>query len=158
MDLITKGVQIGIAATVSMDIAALIARHGLRLPTGDWTLLGRWFGYWFRGVLVHRPIGESPPIAHELAIGWVGHYVTGIAYGVGYMTIVGLALNAEPSVGSAMTFGVVTLAAPWLLVQPAMGAGVCASKTPRPWLTRGVNALIHVVFGASLYVGWWLVD
>ena len=158
MNAIINGLQIGIVATILMDIAALFARHVLRLPTGDWTMIGRWFGYWFKGVLVHRPITASPPIAHELAIGWAGHYVTGILYGLGYVTVVEYALDAEPTIGSAVIFGAVTLAAPWLLVQPAMGAGICASRTPHPWLTRATNALMHVVFGASLYVGWCLVQ
>ena len=38
-------------------------------------------------------------------------------------------------------------------MQPAMGAGAFASRTPQPGLIRIVNVSMHVVFGASLYVG-----
>jgi hypothetical protein len=142
---------------MSMDIAALFARHVLRLPTGRWDLMGRWFGYWFKGTLVHRPISESEPIAHELAIGWIGHYVTGIIYGIAYLGVVENALAAEPSIETALVFGLVTLAAPWLFVQPSIGVGVFASNAPHPWVIRLTNVAMHMAFGASLYIGWGLL-
>ena len=94
---------------------------------------------------------------NELAIGWVAHYLTGIAYGLAYLSIVRLLFASDPSLTSALLFGLITLAAPWLILQPGMGAGIFASKTPRPGLMRLVSLSMHVVFGVCLYFAWVII-
>jgi hypothetical protein len=153
-----QGVLIGVIATIGMDIWAAIVKHLLRLPTADWAMVGRWFGHMPRGVLVHRPISKSAPIPNELVIGWIGHYVTGIVYGLAYLYIIQILLPSGPSLNSALIFGLTTLVAPWFIMQPAMGAGVFATKTPRPGLMRLINLSMHAIFGVSLYVGWLLIQ
>lgn len=140
-----------------MDIWSLVAKHLFGLPTADWALAGRWFGHMSRGVFVHRSIAAAAPIPHELAVGWIGHYVTGVSYGLIYMLVVTFALGTMPTLLSALIFGLVTLIAPWLVMQPGMGAGVFASKLPNAGIVRFVNLSMHVVFGVSLYIGWVLV-
>lgn len=44
-----------------------------------------------------------------------------------------------------------TIAAPWLVMQPGMGAGVAASKTPNPRAARLRNLATHTVYGIGLY-------
>ncbi len=154
MGLAIQGVLIGVIATIGMDIWAGIAKYVFRLPTADWAMAGRWFGYMPRGVFVHHSVSAAAPVANELMIGWIGHYVTGVVYGLAYLYIVQVLLSSSPSLVSALVFGLVTLAAPWLIMQPAMGAGVFATRTPRPNVIRLVNLSMHVVFGASLYIGW----
>lgn len=156
MDIVIHGLLIGIIATIGMDIWAAVAKHGLHLPTADWALVGRWFGHLPRGVFFHAAIAGSPKISHELTIGWVAHYCTGMVYGVAYLSIVQLVISTNPSLASALVFGLVTLIAPWLVLQPGMGAGAFASKTPRPGLMRLVNVSMHGVFGTCLYIGWLL--
>jgi len=156
MDIVIQGLFIGIIATIGMDIWAAVAKHALHLPTADWALVGRWFGYLPQGVFFHTAIAGSPKISHELAIGWVAHYCTGMVYGVAYLSIVQLVISANPTLASALVFGLVTLIAPWLVLQPGMGAGAFASKTPHPGLMRLVNLSMHGVFGACLYIGWLL--
>lgn len=158
MEIVIQGVLIGVIATIGMDIWSAIVKHLMRLPTADWALAGRWFAHMARGVFVHRNVAESEPVANELVIGWIGHYVTGIVYGLAYLFIVKLFLAATPTLISALIFGLVTLVAPWCVMQPAMGAGLFASKTPRPGLTRIVNLSMHAVFGASLFAGWLLIS
>ena len=47
--------------------------------------------------------------------------------------------------------GLGSVVAPLLLLQPGMGAGVAASRTPNPRATR-INTLItHAIFGLGLY-------
>ena len=157
METVLQGVFIGIVATMGTDVWAIVAKHMLRLPTADWAAVGRWFGHMPRGVFIHRSIADAAPIPNELAIGWIMHYATGIVYGVGYLVIVQILLDGGPTLISALVFGLVTLAAPWLIMQPGMGAGVCASKTSNPGIVRLVNSLVHVVFGLSLYAGWLLI-
>jgi hypothetical protein len=157
VEIVIQGVLIGIIATLGMDIWAAIVKHVLRLPTADWALVGRWFGHIPRGVFVHHPIGDSAAIPNELAIGWVAHYVTGIVYGLAYLSIVQVLFSGGPTLTSALVFGLLTLAAPWLIMQPGMGAGIFASKTPRPNVMRLINLSMHLVFGASLYAAWLLI-
>ncbi len=157
MELTIQGVLIGLIATIGMDIWAAVVKYVLRLPTANWAMVGRWFGHMPRGVFVHRPISESAPIPHELVIGWIGHYVTGVVYGLAYLYIVQILLSSAPSLNSALVFGLITLVTPWFVMQPAMGAGVFATKTPRPGLMRITNLSMHAVFGVSLYIAWLLI-
>ena len=157
MGLAIQGVLIGVIATIGMDIWAAIVKFLFRLPTANWAMVGRWFGHMPRGVFVHHPISVSAPIPNELAVGWIGHYVTGVVYGLAYLYTVQVLLSSGPSLISALIFGLVTLVAPWFIMQPAMGAGVFATRTPRPIVIRLVNLSMHAVFGASLYVGWLLI-
>lgn len=154
MEVIYQGALIGILATIGMDLWAAFAKHVLHLPTTHWNMVGRWFAHLPRGKFFHHPIANSPPVTNELAIGWIAHYATGIVYGVAYLAIVQLLLSATPSLGSALLFGLVTLVAPWLIMQPGMGLGVFAIKAPKPGVTRLVNLSMHLVFGACLYAGW----
>jgi hypothetical protein len=153
MGFMLQGAVVGVVATICVDIWAVIAKRVLGLPTANWAMVGRWFGHISRGHLIHRPIANSAAIANELAIGWIGHYAIGIFYGLAYLYIVHALLMGEASFISALGFGLATLIAPWLVMQPAMGAGVFASRAPRPAVTRLVNVSMHAVFGAALYLG-----
>jgi hypothetical protein len=157
MTIAIQGVLIGVVATLVIDIWALIVKHGLHLPTADWALVGRWFAHMPSGAFVHRPIAAASSIAHERIVGWLAHYLIGVIYGVGYLYVVQVILARNPSLTSALVFGLVTLVAPWLIMQPAMGVGVFAMGAPRPWVVRLVNVSMHVVFGASLYGAWLLL-
>lgn len=156
--ILIDGILIGCIATVGLDIWAAFAKHVLKLPTANWAHVGRWFGHMPRGVFFHHPVAESAPIPHELAIGWIAHYGTGVFYGILYLSVVVTLLGMVPSPASALIFGLCTLIAPWLIMQPGMGAGAFASKTPRPGLVRLVNLSMHAVFGICLYVGWDLIQ
>jgi len=157
MEVAVNGVLIGLIATLGMDSWAVIAKRILRLPTADWALVGRWFGHMPRGVFVHRPISAAARIPNERAIGWAGHYLTGVTYGVAYLYLVQVGLGRAPSLLSALVFGLVTLSMPWLVMQPAMGAGLFAARTPRPGVVRLVNLSMHSVFGISLYIAWLII-
>jgi len=154
---VIQGTLMGLIATFVIDVWAVFIKHVLHLPTANWAFVGRWFGYLARGKFRHQPIGDSEAIPNELAIGWIAHYVTGVVYGVAYLGIVQGILSREPSLVSAFVFGLVTLVAPWLIMQPGMGAGVFASRTPRPNVMRLVNLSMHVIFGVSLYGAWLIV-
>ena len=156
--MIVTRMLIGIIATISMDIWALLVKHLLRLPTADWALIGRWIAYIPQGKFFHSPIAASNKIHNELAIGWVVHYATGVVYGVLYLYLVLAVLGGTPSIQSALLFGLATLAAPWLIMQPGLGIGVFASKALKPWLLRTSNTSMHLVFGVGLYFGWKIIQ
>ena len=44
------------------------------------------------------------------------------------------------------------VAAPFLLMQPGMGAGIAASRMPSPASARLQSLITHTVFGCGLYV------
>ncbi|MNW02868.1 hypothetical protein D3C71_1987200 [compost metagenome] len=49
----------------------------------------------------------------------------------------------------------VSVAAPFFILQPGMGAGIAASKTPRPNTARLRSLMAHAIFGVGLYVAAW---
>ena len=54
--------------------------------------------------------------------------------------------------GPALVFGALTVLAPWFVMQPAMGAGFLALKTPTPLRNSLRNLANHSVFGVGLYL------
>jgi hypothetical protein len=141
----------GIGATAILDLWLLLLRR-LGVPTLDFALLGRWVGHWPRGVFRHAAIARAEPVPREAALGWSVHYATG----VGFAALLAAASEPgwfdRPTPLPALAVGVATVAAPWLLMQPAMGAGFAAARTPNPAANRFRSLANHAVFGAGLYL------
>lgn len=142
---------IGIGATAVMDLWALLLRR-LGVPTLNFALIGRWVGHWRRGVFMHAAIARAAPVTGEAALGWLVHYATGVAFSALLAGVCGLQWVRSPTLWPALAIGVATVAAPWLLMQPAMGAGIASSRTPSPSSSRARNLANHAVFGLGLYV------
>ena len=90
------GLIVGILATVTMDVVAVIAlRPGIagRGPrrTGP-DLIGRWIGYLLRSKFRHTDILQTPPLRGELVLGLAAHYLIGIVLTLVY---VGLGCGAR---------------------------------------------------------------
>src|SRR5262249_22229560 len=99
------GAIVGILATVTMDVVAVIAlRLGIasRGPrrTGP-DLIGRWIGYLLRGKFTHTDILQTPPLRGELLLGLVAHYSIGIVLTLVYLGLLVVA-HAPPSALSAV--------------------------------------------------------
>lgn len=123
------------------------------LPPANWGMVGRWVAGFPRGVFVHRPIGATAEIRGEVAIGWAFHYAVGIAYAALYLAIMRLGFGSEPTLGSALVFGIATIIVPWFVMQPALGLGFMAARTPKPAAVRAINISVHAIFGLGLYLG-----
>ncbi|MFY0310393.1 DUF2938 domain-containing protein [Leisingera sp. D0M16] len=143
---------VGIGATATMDLGTLVQKHLLRFQTLDYALAGRWLGHAVRGRFVHRPITASPPVRGERLIGWIAHYLTGIVFAALFLPAAGRAWIDNPSPWPALAFGVLTLAAPFLILQPGMGAGLAARRTPAPNKARLKSLATHLTFGAGLWL------
>lgn len=154
--ILSIAVLIGVVATAGLDLWAFILKRGFGLPATNWAHVGRWFAGFPRGVYRHRSIGSAPAIPFELAIGWSAHYAIGVIYAFAYLVIVSW-MSVSPTLLSAAAFGVATVLAPWLILQPGMGMGWFANGTDRPMLIRTLNLFAHLVFGLGLYAGWGLV-
>ena len=154
MEKIIEILFIGVFATATIDIFALFLKHGLKQATTNWGMVGRWFAGMPRGTFIHRPIGKSPPVNHESAIGWSMHYIIGVVYAGIYLAIVEASTLTQPGLLSAIAFGLATVLAPWLTMQPGLGMGVFARKAPDPWKKRITSLVVHSIFGAALFVSW----
>lgn len=142
---------VGIGATVLMDLwLLLLARAGV--PTTGFALVGRWVGHLVQGRWAHAAVARAEPVPFEQGLGWLVHYAVGIAFAALLVALQGTGWLHHPTLLPALLFGAVTVAAPWFVMQPAMGAGVLARKTPTP-LKNCLRSLVnHVVFGAGLYL------
>jgi hypothetical protein len=149
---------IGVAATAAMDAWSLARKTLLGLPAPDFALVGRWLGHMPRGRFRHHRIAEATPIASERALGWAAHYLIGVLFAAVLVGLGGPAWLARPTRGLALAVGIATVAAPFLVMQPGMGAGLAARRTPRPWLARRQSLLNHAVFGLGLYGGAWVAQ
>jgi len=156
MSIFLQAILVGVFATIAIDLWAQVLKRGFGQTTADWGMVGRWFGHMPRGKFVHSPVGKSEPIANERIIGWTAHYIIGITYAFLYLFIVYRVLHSLPSLLSAIIFGLVTVVAPWFIMQPGMGMGIMASKVPNPGAKRLSSLSVHTVFGVALFLGWWL--
>lgn len=149
--LIGQVVLVGIGATAVMD-AWLLALSRLGVSTGSFAPIGRWVGHLAHGRFAHVAIAKAPAVRNELGLGWLTHYIIGIAYAALLVAVLGVAWLEQPTVLPALGFGLATVAAPWFVMQPAMGLGFLASKTPSPLTNRLRSLANHGVFGAGLYL------
>lgn len=152
MELMTSTIMIGSGATAVIDGWSLLRRQlfGTALP--DYGLVGRWLGHMPRGRFRHASIKQAAPVRAEGLLGWGAHYGIGIAFAALLLGITGPGWLQAPTLAPALLTGLATVAAPFLLMQPGMGAGIAASRTPRPNAARLQSLVTHAVFGLGLYV------
>jgi len=142
---------IGIGATAVMD-AWLLLLKSLGVPTLNFAFIGRWVVHLFRGRFAHAAIAKSAPVRGELAWGWLTHYAVGMVFAAMLVGILGVDWLHSPTLLPALTVGICTVAAPLLVMQPAMGAGIAASRTPTPLKNCLRSLANHTVFGIGLYL------
>lgn len=152
MDTLIDIAVIGIGATLLMDAWALIQRPAFGAAPLDYRLVGRWLAHIPRGRLRHDAIAKVAPVRGELALGWAAHYATGVLFAALLIAVCGPEWMRSPTVWPALAAGIVTLAAPFLILQPAIGVGLAASKTPDPTAARLRSCVTHLVFGLGLYL------
>ena len=151
MDYLVCTFLTGVGATAVMDLWAIARKRLLGIPAPNYDLVGRWLAHMPRGRFRHASIAATLPVHGERLIGWTAHYLIGISYAAVLLGIWGLAWIRQPTVGPALLVGIVTVAAPFLVMQPGMGAGIAASRTPRPASARLQSLLMHAIFGLGLY-------
>ncbi|MFY1050435.1 DUF2938 domain-containing protein [Ectopseudomonas khazarica] len=143
---------LGVGATLSMDLWALLRRRWFGVASLDYGWVGRWLGHMRHGQFRHAAIAKAAPLRGERLLGWGFHYLTGLVFAAAFLAWGGQAWLQRPALLPALLFGVVTVAAPLLVMQPAFGMGMAARRTPKPWLVRQRALLTHLVFGLGLYL------
>jgi hypothetical protein len=151
-ELLIRGTIIGLGGAALMDVWALVAKRAFGIQGLDYALLGRWIGHLGRGRVFHESISSADPINGERALGWVAHYSIGITFALLLLVVSGLEWARAPTIWPALLIGWVTIVAPWFIMQPGMGAGIAASRTPRPRSARLRNLATHTIYGVGLYV------
>lgn len=157
LEVVGRGVLIGIGATLVMDLWAA-GLKALGIPTLDYALVGRWVGHLRRGRLVHASIGKATPIPGERPLGWAVHYGVGVAFAALLVIGGGTDWLRAPSWGPALVVGVATLVFPLFVMQPAMGAGIAGSRTPTPLKNALRSLATHTIFGSGLYLSALLLE
>jgi hypothetical protein len=151
MELVGFAVLLGTGATAVMDLWGIVRRRWFGIPAPNYAMVGRWLLHMPRGRFVHASIGAAAPVPGERAAGWAAHYLIGIAFAALLLAIWGVDWIQRPTLGPALVVGVGTVAAPFLLMQPGMGAGIAASRTPRPVAARLQSLVTHTIFGLGLF-------
>jgi hypothetical protein len=151
VEILSRASLIGVGATIVMDVWALALKIFFKIQPLNWAMVGRWLGHFPKGQFVHTGIGTAAPVPGELVIGWLAHYLTGIIFSILLLLLLGMQWANQPTPLPAMLFGLATVLFPFLIMQPGLGAGIAASKTPNPNQARLRSLLTHAVFGVGLY-------
>ena len=149
---------IGIGATLTFDLWALILKYAFKIAPSNFCLVGRWVLFMPEGIFRHSNIGAAQQKNAECTVGWVAHYVTGVIFGIVFVALAGMEWLQRPTLIPALIFGIVTVSMPFFIMQPAFGLGVAASKTPNPMQARLRSLMNHAVFGIGLYLFGLLVE
>lgn len=149
--LITNAVIIGIGATIVMDLWGILLKSILGIVPLNYALVGRWLTYIPKGMISHNNIHTVKPVALEALIGWVVHYLIGIVFSTVLVILMGNTWLTSPSIVPAIIFGSFTVVFPYFIMQPCLGLGIAAAKTPKPNVARFRSLLTHTIFGLGLY-------
>ena len=150
-------VGVGIGATLFMDAVALIKKRFFAQPSLDYRLVGRWLGHMLDGQIRHPTITAATSTRHEQRVGWLFHYLTGIVFAALLVVTVSSDWLNAPTLMPAVLTGLLSIAAPWLIMQPAWGMGIAASRTATPRVARQRSLITHLTFGLGLYLSAWLL-
>lgn len=148
---------IGIGATAVMDLWGVVRKPLLGIAPPNYGLVGRWIAHMAHGRFRHDSIVATSSVRGERIIGWTIHYLIGVAFAGLLIGIWGRPWIEQPTIGPALAVGIGTVAAPFLVMQPSMGAGIAASRTPHPASARLQSLITHAVFGLGLYATGWAV-
>lgn len=152
VELALRAILIGVGATLVMDAWALLLR-AFGVPSLNFAYLGRWIGHLREGSWTHHEgIARATPIRNERVIGWSAHYSIGVTFAALLLSMFGLSWARSPSMLPALAVGIVTVAAPLLVLQPALGAGIASSRTPAPLFNSLKSVVTHTVYGFGLYL------
>ena len=147
-----RTIFIGLGATLVFDLWALFLKRAFKITPSNFCMVGRWLRYMPERVFKHSNISLTPPKIAECTVGWIAHYMVGIIFAVIFIAFVGNGWIQHPTLIPAITFGTLTVAAPFFIMQPAFGPGFAASRMANPVLARLRSLMNHMVLGIGLYL------
>jgi Protein of unknown function (DUF2938) len=149
---IVGAVAVGMGATLVMDLWNLFLKRAFSVPSLNYCLLGRWVSHMPGGTLRHASIAAAPAKAHECTVGWMAHYSIGVVFALVLVVATSGDWLARPTLLPALLYGIATVVFPFFLMQPSIGLGIAASRTPNPAQARLKSLATHTVFGCGLYL------
>jgi hypothetical protein len=149
---IPGAIAIGVGATLAMDLWNLFLKRAFSMPSLDYCLLGRWVRHMPGGTFRHANIAAAPQKPLECTVGWIAHYTIGVVFALVFVAFTSGDWLARPTVLPALLYGIATVVFPFFIMQPSLGLGIAASRTPNPTLARLKSLVTHMVFGVGLYI------
>jgi len=153
-----SAILIGLGATLTTDLWALFLKRVFKMNSPDYCLVGRWLRTMPEGTFKHSNIASAPTKSAECTVGWIAHYIIGVLFAMTFVLFAGKGWLQHPTLIPAILFGVVTVLAPFFIMQPSFGLGLAASKTPNPAQARLRSLMNHIMFGIGLYLCGLLVS
>ena len=147
-----SAILMGLGATLTFDLWGLFLKQAFNISPSNICLVGRWLRYMPAGTFTHSNILSAPQKSAECAVGWIAHYLIGITFAIAFVAVAGSDWLQHPTLIPAIVFGVVTVLAPFFIMQPSFGLGFAASKVPNPTQARLRSLMNHTAFGAGLYL------
>jgi uncharacterized membrane protein YagU involved in acid resistance len=135
-----------------MDAWNLFLKRAFGIPSLSYCLLGRWLLHMSGGIFSHASITAAPQKRFECTAGWLAHYTIGVVFALVFVALASGDWLARPTLPPALFFGTATMVFPLLIMQPSLGLGIAASKTPKPAQARLKSLVTHIVFGVGLYL------
>lgn len=149
---IPGAVLVGAGATLITDLVGLVLKLVFRITPPNFCMVGRWFLHMPHGVLMHENIASSPEKPGECVVGWIAHYVVGVAFSLLLVALASCDWLTNPTLAPALAVGTGTVLFPFLVMQPSFGLGIAASRSPGPTQARLKSLATHLVFGTGLYL------
>jgi uncharacterized membrane protein YagU involved in acid resistance len=151
-DYLLGAIAIGIGATLVMDLWNLFLKRAFSIPSLNYCLLGRWLRHMSEGTFRHASITAAPQKPFECTVGWIAHYTIGVAFALVFVVLASADWLARPTLMLALLYGIGTVVFPFFIMQPSLGLGIAASRTPKPMQARLKSLVTHTVFGVGLYL------
>ncbi|MDQ6769920.1 MAG: DUF2938 domain-containing protein [Gemmatimonadota bacterium] len=149
---ILGAIAIGIGATLIMDLWNLFLKRTFSIPSLNLCLLGRWLRHMPGGTFRHASISAAPRKSFECTVGRIAHYTIGVVFALVLVALTSGDWLVRPSLLLALLYGVGTAVFPFFIMQPSLGLGIAASKTPKPAQARLKSLVTHTIFGVGLYL------
>src|SRR5919107_1362811 len=145
-------IAIGIGATLAMDLWNLFLKRTFSIPSLNYCFLGRWLRHMPEGTFRHASISGAPQKPFECTVGWLAHYTIGVVFALVFVGLTSGDWLERPTLLPALVYGIATVVFPFFVMQPSLGLGVAASRTPEPNRGRLKSLTTHMVFGVGLYI------
>jgi hypothetical protein len=153
MNLIVKGVVVGVLGTLVMDLLNhLFARTGMLMKI-EVRMIGRMVLGWARRRFRYGHPSEMEQVPNEMPYGYVAHYTIGVGLAVPYMIGWYLLVGGPASPVWAFAYGLATTTVSWFLVYPSMGLGVFGRRSPEGIKAPLSSLANHLFYGVGLAVG-----
>jgi len=153
-----SAILMGLGATLTFDLSGLFLKHAFKITPSNICLVGRWLRYMPEGTFNHSNVVSAPQKRAECTVGWIAHYTIGVMLALAFVSFVGNNWLQHPTPIPATIYGVITVLAPFLIMQPSFGLGFAASKASNPTQARLRSLMNHTAFGVGLYLFGLLVS